>query len=386
MAKSRNRLIGLGFAALVVPVVLFTVTLDAAIAQTPSELKFLNGPLSLRAKHGDQEAREACPDAFSRDVETATATVFVLLSGSQEATRVKFLSEVPAAGGRGQAGRAHKTLVAQNKLKVQARVAANEEPGKSIEPSDVKAFTLTFLICSASESPGLPYYLFNSSIPVEWSNLAGQIVMKDADNPGEIVPGTVSLQLNRPALGYAQAYFVAISLIALVVWLATTYWMYASITDAGKLPLAHTADFRSTYVAPLTTATALFGTVFSTTLLPTDTFFMSKGAYAALNVLFLVIVIIAAVLHNHHDKAGSFLVAAGLTLGAAAGELITVFFLAKEMGFQGSLPAPMVSVFQGLLMILWFVVILLGCKAVVSEINKKKVPKKEEFIPVPRLP
>ena len=208
----------------------------------------------------------------------------------------------------------------------------------------------------------------------------------NADNPEEIVPGTVSLQLNRPALGYAQAYFVAISLIALVVWLATTYWMYATITDTGKLPLTHSADFRSTYVAPLTTATALFGTVFSTTLLPTDTFFMSKGAYAALNVLFLVIVIIAAVLHNHYDKAGSFLVAAGLTLGAASGKLITVYFLAKEMGFQGSLPAPMVSVFQGLLMILWFVVILLGCKAVVSEINLKKVSKKEEFLPVPRQP
>jgi hypothetical protein len=181
---------GLGSAiALAACLVFLAGAASTALAQTPPELEFLNNSLALRAEHGDQEAHEACPSQFSRDVETATATVFVLLSGNEEATSIEFLpevpaagSEVPAAGNEGLSRSSYNQLVTENRLIVQAEAAKNEQPGLSIKPSEVKAFTLRFLICSNSEAPGWWYYVGNTSIPVEWSNFAGQLVVRDSDN------------------------------------------------------------------------------------------------------------------------------------------------------------------------------------------------------------
>lgn len=364
--------------ALVVSVALVAGAADTALAQTPPELKFLNDSLTKRAKHGGQEARGGCPPEFNRDVETATAIVFVLLSGNQEATSIEFQpevpaagSEVPAAGSSGLSPGSFNQLVDENRLIVRAEAAKNEQPGLFIKPSDVKAFDLTFLICSKSESPGLWYYLWNTEIPIEWSSFAGQLVVRDADN-AQIGPGTVALQLNRPALGYERTYFTAISLATLLWAVVLLAGMYLSIKGNrwSKLKKDLSFDFKTGLVIPSTAAAAILGMFVSTTILPSDTFFMSKGQYATLNVVFGLVALVAGIVYNNHRKGWIFLIGAGLALGAAGGEAVAIWFVLKEMAFQGSLPAGGAIFFQIAVAATWLLISIFALRKVVTEINK----------------
>jgi len=186
VAKLPCRLTKLRFTmALAVSAIFVAGIADTALAQTSPELDFLNDSLAKRAKHGDQQALKECDEKFNSDVETAAATVFVLLSGNQEATNVKFEPEVPAAGSEvPTAGRsvlspkAFEQLINRNQLFVQAEAAKNEQSDLSIKPSEVKAFDLTFFICSDSKAPNWWSYFWNTEIPVEWSSFAGQLVVR----------------------------------------------------------------------------------------------------------------------------------------------------------------------------------------------------------------
>lgn len=363
---------------LVLAVVFCASPADVALAQTQPELTFLNGSVASRAKHGDAEAREKCKPPFDTDVETASTTVFVLLKGASEPTSVKFVPEMPAVAKGRLDPASYNQITSQNRIKVLPEAAMNERPGSGIKPSEVKAFKVTFLICSNDNPPGWLYYVINNAIPPEWANLTGQLVVKDAGQKG-VAPGTVSVQLNRPALGYEKTYFIAILVITVLLGVLLTAWIRHDV-DSGRLNDPYPADFKSGFVAPLTTATAILGTVLSTTVLPNDTFFMPKGEYAALNVLFGLVALVAAVIHNNYDTKRSFWVAAGLTLGAASGEIITVLFILKEMGFQGSLPAQIVWIFQILLFVTGIGLILMAKNKVADEIDK--VPQSPPRDPV----
>jgi hypothetical protein len=103
-------------------------------------------------------------------------------------------SKVPKAGRSGLSPKDFSELIAQNQLFVQAEAAKNGQPDHSIKPSKVKAFDLTFFICSKSKAPNWGSYFWNTTIPVEWSSFAGQLVVRDSAN-AQIAPGTVALHL-----------------------------------------------------------------------------------------------------------------------------------------------------------------------------------------------
>jgi len=367
--------------ALAVSVLFFAGAADTALAQTSPELEFLNDPLSKRAKHGDQEARAECPQEFSRDVETATATVFVLLSGNQEATSIEFSPEVPAAGSEvlaagssGLSTSSYNQLVTENRLIVQAEAAKNEQPGLSIKPSEVKAFNLTFLICSNSESPGFWYYVGHNEIPVEWASFAGQLVVRDSAN-AQIGPGTVTLQLIRPALGYERTHFKWIIVIALLS--AAIFLVVILLRIEGnrgdkdeKLKKDLAFDFKTGLVIPSTAGAAIIGTLFTTTILPSDTFFMSKGQYATLNAVFGLVAVLAGIVYNNSKKGWIFVIGAGVALGVGVGEAIVILFLLKEMAFQGSLPGKGAYMVQVVLVVALGAIIYLALERVRTEINK----------------
>jgi len=370
---------------------------DTALAQTPPELEFLNNPLAKIAIHGDQEARAKCQEEFqqdfSRDIETATATVFVLLSGDQEATSIEFSpevpaagSEVPAAGSSGLSTSSYNQLVTENRLIVQAEAAKNEQPGLSIKPSEVKAFNLTFLICSNSKSPGLGHYLLHNEIPIEWASFAGQLVVRDSTN-SQIGPGTVALQLTRPALGYERTYFTWIMAIALLFAVIFLVVMYLRIEGdkRGKLKKDLTFDFKTGLVIPTTAGAAIIGTLLTTTILPSDTFFMPRGQYATLNAVFILVAALAGIVYTNKKNGWTFVIGAGFALGAGIGEAIAILFILKEMAFQGSLPARSAYILQFAVLVTLCVVTVLALNKVASEINKPgrsaaKYPIPEEEI------
>jgi hypothetical protein len=348
----------------------FVGAADPALAQTSPELKFLNGPIAQRAKQGDQETRAKCPAPFDAYVETATATVFVLLSGSQQETNVKFETEVPAAGGAeptagSLSADTYEQLVANNQLFVDADPAKNERPDDSVRPSEVKAFDLTFYICSNSKAPTWRYYLSNDSVPVAWSNFAGQLVVRSTGDP-QIGPGTVALQLNRPAPGYEGALFSAIFWISVVS--AVVGAMVLLIVGRDKLNGKYDKDWKTGLVIPSTAGAAVLGTLLSATILPSDTFFMSKGQYATLNALFGLTVVFVGLMYNNYRKPWLLLIGAGIALGAGTGEALTVGFILKEMAFQGSLPGS-ATLLQIALLGGWAVLAVLASWALLESIE-----------------
>jgi hypothetical protein len=409
VAKRPCRLTGLRTTIVLAAFVIFAAgAADTALAQTPPELKFLNNPLAKRAIHEGKEERAECrreleqdesQQAFSgdvKDVETATTTVFVLLSGDQEARSIEFLPEVPAAGSEvtaaGRSGlstSSYKQIVSQNRLFVQAEAARSGQSASSIKPSEVKAFNLTFLICSNSKSPGLGYYLPHNEIPVEWASFTGQLVVRDSAN-SQIGPGTVALQLIRPALGYERTYFTWIMVIALLLALIFLVVMYLRIEGdrrdkRGKLNKDLTFDFKTGLVIPTTAGAAIIGTLLTTTILPSDPFFMSRGQYATLNAVFVLVAALAGIVYTNKKKGWIFVIGAGLALGAGVGEAIAILFILKEMAFQGSLPARSAYILLFAVLGILIVVTVLALNKVASEINKPgrsaaKYPIPEEEI------
>ena len=345
----------------------FAGAADAALAQTSPELEFLNGPITKWTKQGDEVARAECSPPFDAYVETATATAFVLLSGSQEATDVKFETEVPAAGGAAPAVGSlsvysYEQLVARNQLFVDAEPTENERPDDSVQPSEIKAFALTFYVCSDSKAPAWWYYVSSDSVPIEWSNFPGQLVVRSTGDL-RIGPGTVALQLNRPAPGYDGAHFRAIfwiSVVTAVVGAAALLFI-----GRNRLPVKVPKDWKTGLVIPSTAGTAVLGTLVTATILPSDTFFMSKGQYATLNALFGLIVLFVGLMFNNYRNRRLLLIGAGIALGAGTGEAFTIGFVLKEMAFQGSLPGP-VTLLQIALLLGWAVLAFLASWALLN--------------------
>jgi hypothetical protein len=274
-------------------------------------------------------------------------------------------------GRSGLSSKSYEKLITQNRLFVQAEAAKNEQRGPSIKKSEVKAFDLTFFICSNSKAPGWWYYLKNTEIPIQWSSFAGQLVVRDSAN-AQISPGTVALQLVRPALGYERTYFIAIFVIALLWSVVLLVGMYLLIDSnrGDKLKKDFAFDFKTVLIIPSTATAAILGTFVTTTILPSDTFFMPKGQYAALNVLFGLVAILAGIVYNNRRKGWIFLIGAGVALGAGGGEAIAIWFVLKEMAFQGSLPPGSTIIVQLALAVVWLVITFLAVEKVVTEINK----------------
>lgn len=340
---------------------------DAALAQDSPELRFLNGPVTQRAEQNGGALAD-CEAGFEAHAETAKATVFVLLSGSTEATNVEFKTEVPSAGGdapttdEDPAG-SYERLLEGNVLSVDPTPAPNERDDLSVRPSEIKAFVLAFRICSGAEPPAWSDYMFGGPVPVEWSNFAGQLVVRPAGKPS-IAPAAVALQLNRPAPGYEKANFLGVVIVFLVFALVFT----AALLHFGWSDGDYAGDFKAGLVVPSTAGAAILGTLFTATILPNETLFMPKGQYATLNAVFALIALLVGFLFNNLKKRRLLLVGAGIVLGAGTGEAVALGFVLKEMSLQGSLPTHPFA-FQAALLVVWGVMAVVAAWAVVERIR-----------------
>jgi hypothetical protein len=382
MKECPHRLAAFAFAvALALCGLTFAWSAEAALAQTSPELEFLNGPITQRATQGDQGALDRCPPQFDAYAETASATAFVLLSGAQDATDVEFETEVPSAGStepdadEGFAADSYEQLVVSNRLTVDPDPAPNERDDLSVQPSEVKAFVLTFSICSDSRAPAWWSYIWRDSVPVEWSNFSGQLVVSSTGDP-RITPGTVPLQLNRPAPGHEGTTFSVIFLIFVVS--AGVMALVLLLVGRGGRHDNTPKDWRTGLVIPSTTGAAVLGTLFTATILPSDTFFMSKGQYATLNALFGLTVVFVGLLYGNVRRRSTLLIGAGIALGAGTGEALTAGFILREMAFQGSLPVPYTLVLQIALLLGWVALAVLASRARLrSEGNGQTLPGEE---------
>jgi len=187
------------------------------------------------------------------------------------------------------------------------------------------------------------------------------VVRSTGDLP--IGPGTVALQLNRPAPGYDRVHFRAIFWISVVTSVVGAAALL--LLGRNRLPVEIPKDWKTGLVIPSTAGTAVLGTLVTATILPSDTFFMSKGQYATLNALFGLIVLFVGLMFNNYRNRRLLLIGAGIALGAGTGEALTVGFVLKEMAFQGSLPGP-VTLLQVALLVGWAVLAFLASWALLK--------------------
>ncbi len=206
----------------------------------------------------------------------------------------------------------------------------------------------------------------NPSPPYGWSSLSGYLLVRATASGEEAEPGTLSLQLISPAQGY-KVWFLRILTWVAGLWFLITFvvgliivWRWALFRKLfGKLDF----DIKGGWASTLTTTGAVLGTFLSAGILSEDTFFMAKGQYIALNVIFGLVIVLSYVLFRLLQYGLTLLVAGALILGAAAGELATVCFLLYELAFQGVLSTsdvPLLGISIGSLM-----QIVLACTAVV---------------------
>ncbi len=154
------------------------------------------------------------------------------------------------------------------------------------------------------------------------------------------------------------------------VWLAVMYFFIEHANGENKLKKDLAFDFKTALIIPSTATAAILGTFLTTTILPSDTLFMPKGQYAALNALFGLVAVFAGIVYNNSKKAWIFLIGAGFALGAGGGEAVAILFVLKEMALQGSLPAGSAIIVQLALAAVWLLITILAVVKVVKEINK----------------
>jgi hypothetical protein len=146
-------------------------------------------------------------------------------------------------------------------------------------------------------------------------------------------------------LGVAVALFVVSLIIANRV-----------TTDISKTVPMVGFDFKTSFASTLTAVGAVLGTVVSAGVLPDKTTVLSKEAYASLNLLFGVAIVVAAVIpaawqkgQGKETKVGLFWMAAIITLWAVFGELLTLWLLVEELGQDQGFTATASAFFRLLL-------------------------------------
>jgi hypothetical protein len=146
-------------------------------------------------------------------------------------------------------------------------------------------------------------------------------------------------------------------------------------------------DFGKSWASTLTTVGDLLGTVLSAGVLPGDTQSLSKPAYAALNLFFGVLILIAGFVYTAtrrpkettNQTAGkqvqyqgyvwSFLLASFVTMWAVLGELATLWFLLTEIGVQGTLSAGPLHIFQVVLLLAGLLALFYAWRSIAQVVN-----------------
>ncbi len=358
-------------------------------AQAQPELDFLDESVKLTLDRRKESTPERCPPQTDEGVRasTANATVFVLHGGSEkELTDLTFRADVKPEKGRWGDEPSRDEITKSSVDVCWAQLKGNElgevdsadnsELRSTIGPSEIKPFVIFVEGHTPAKSLWwwLWWFLRPAGIPIDEANLTGHLIVKDAAE-AEVVQGTLPLRLNNVAPGYEGTWFYTLMVISLIGFVVAASSIYAG---AGGIPQTGKRDdlqFKDRWVANLTGAGAILGTVLSAGVLPNDTFFMAKQQYLALNVLFGLIILLATVLSNIVGTARTFWLASAAVVGAGVGEVITLLFILKEMQFQGSMPGGGVLAVQITLLLASLFIIFFARRNVIKEIEKFPPPE-----------
>jgi hypothetical protein len=200
-------------------------------------------------------------------------------------------------------------------------------------------------------------------------DLSGQLIATAEGLAPASVAVTVAPNLDTN-LGILDVNWVLVLALvgALIVILLS--WSIVSAVPL-KTPLGDVnLDFGTSFASTLTAVGALLGTVISASLLPEDTVTLSSSAFAALNLLFLVAVVVAGLVYSalqtpvwvpkeddpsREERAlqgtvWAFLLACFITVWAVYGELLTLWLLVDELDVDGGLSGVIVWIFRILLL------------------------------------
>jgi hypothetical protein len=178
----------------------------------------------------------------------------------------------------------------------------------------------------------------------------GQLV---ADGAG--VPGSIDLTVAKPAkkdTGVTALLLIPIAPALLIVG-AIALIVTKDEKKEWDTPLAGDLDFKDSFASVATGAGAIFGTILAAGVLPEDVGGISKEGFAALNLIFGVGVVLAALVFvafqqpawvdvpdskpatEEREMQGTvlgFVVASMVTMWAVWGELIVLWLLLEEIG------------------------------------------------------
>lgn len=146
-------------------------------------------------------------------------------------------------------------------------------------------------------------------------------------------------------------------------------------------------DFSKSWASNITVVGGLFSMVLALAVLPEQTHYISRSAYAALNVFFNLLVGAAPFLFNatrtpvpaaHPDQphepplegyVGTFLLASAITVAAVLGQLGTLLIVVAELARTG-VPPPLLNViWQGLTVLLAVLALVYSCRSVLWTIK-----------------
>jgi len=188
--------------------------------------------------------------------------------------------------------------------------------------------------------------------------------------------------------GITVAHLVFISLVIAGVFVAIRWLVPWDATRADLMKRMGQPgwDFTASWASNFTVVGAVLGTILGAGVLPDQTHLFPKGSYAALNLLFGVITVLAPIAYlasqtpdapsnQLRGYVWSFLLTTLITLWAVLGELATIAFLLYEIRNGGSLPSSVTYLFAGVMLVaalLMLVYVWRGVPATIREQAKVK--------------
>jgi hypothetical protein len=169
---------------------------------------------------------------------------------------------------------------------------------------------------------------------------------------GSEVPAVIPLTFERNANDEAIQLVIGTLLLAgVIVAFGASFLKWNQL---GHLMGPANWDFSKSWASTITVAGALLGTIFAAGVLPENTHWLPKEAYAGLNVLFGMLVLAAPIVYSAlarltgkagggqepkaHGRVVGFLFSAALTAWGVCGELATLFLLFAEIWRANTLP------------------------------------------------
>jgi hypothetical protein len=235
---------------------------------------------------------------------------------------------------------------------VRVRVCSNEN---RIEENDTKPFDLWIELESPTELSKLESWTFSGYLLVS------------AQEEG-VDPAATKLKLVDTD-AFHKSLFNLVLLLACIVasglGAIVYYKKYKGERELGsklRTRLVLSSDWKESWASKITAAGGILGTILAASVLPEATFLLAKEQYVALNLLFVLLIALAVLVHNVRQRARTYLFAGVVTFGAVSGQIITAILLFEEIGIQGTMTPLGVRLVQVLIVIVWLWLVVTAYK------------------------